>query len=1073
MKKTASFYLTMQPLCWRLLHSIAGVMDRAGGVALLAALALPGLTSRAGTSTSPGITAVHTFSALENESAPYINADGASPAAKMTLGKDGNLYGTTTAGGFNGAGNVFVVTTSGKFTNLYNFQGITSSNNPLANDYYDDFLPNELTAGPMNFFFGTTQSGGTNRNGTIFEVTSSGQEVDLYAFSAETTNASGNTTGANPDGMLPNGLVAGTNAIFYGTTQAGGANGTGTIFLVTPSGVFSNVYSFSDASTGANADGATPNGLTLGSDGNFYGTTQTGGANDAGTFFQWTTAGVLTPLYSFGATTNDAAWPQAALVQGPNGNFYGTSAYGGSNSSGTVFEISTNGAETVFYTFSGGNDGGLPNTALVLGTDGNFYGTTSAEGVNNDGTLFKITPAGVFTSLYSFAALNANSENPIGANPSAALAVGRDGCLYGGCLAGGANGTGTIFRYTNAAFVPLYQPPYIATQPPSKTSGLQGLWVTLTAVAKGALPLSCQWTKNKTNVLSDGGDISGSASTALRVGPLQAGDAGSYVLIVTNNYGATNSITVVLTVTPDTTPPGIKIASPAAGARTNAPVFAGTASDDARVTNVLWWLTNLNSSPLLNGTATLTNGGSNWFFAATPFPGTNILAVQSVGSSGLPSKYVQQTFFYKVSNALGLWPGGDGIGAFGGGAASVKNDPIPANGAFLNIGEGYSITAVPVGLSLFSNWVGSSALGAFTNPGATLPFVMQSNMVLTANFATNFFVPARGTYNGLFANPNPNAVAEESSGMLQGLTLGTNGAFSGKLLLGATTFNLGAKFDVSGNFSTNFGSASTPGGKLYVNLTVNRAAREIAGTVSNTLWNANLTAEPAGTNLSSARYTVLLEPPPGAPSNTPPGDGYAQVTNHLGMVTFSGQLADGTSFSPAAAESPNGDVPVYASLYGNTGLLFGWINVTNLAAAAPSNTLTWIKKASRSTAYYTNGFTNTLLLQGGTWTNPPGKMPAIAMPEGQLIISNASLFLVFNVAVSNNDTLVKLPGSPINSLTNSSIAPATGLLTVTFGNGNGKATTSGQGAVLQTQTNGGGFFLGTTNAGLILLLPPQ
>jgi uncharacterized repeat protein (TIGR03803 family) len=1069
MKKTAFFYMVTEPLCRWLLHFFAAVMDHRGGVALLAALALPGLSSHAGTTSNPGVTVVHTFSAPEPVSSYFINADGASPAARMTLGKDGNLYGTTTAGGLNGAGNVFVLTTSGKLTNLYNFQGIIESNNPLANDYYHDFRPNELTAGPMNFFFGTTQAGGTNKNGTIFEVSSSGQEADLYTFSAQTTNG----TGANPDGISPNGLVAGTNAIFYGTTQAGGANGTGTIFQVTPSGVFSNLYSFSaqDLSTGINADGVNPNGLTLGSDGNFYGTTQLGGANGAGTFFQWTTAGALTPLYSFGATTNDAAWPQAALVQGPNGSFYGTSALGGSNYIGTIFEISTNGAETVLYTFSGGNDGSEPNTALALGTDGNFYGTTPAGGVNYNGTLFKITPAGVFTSLYSFAALNANSENPIGANPSAALVVGRDGCLYGGCLAGGTNATGTIFRYTNSVFVPPDQPPFLATQPPSKTSGLEGTWVTLSAVAKGAPELYYQWRKNNTNVLSDGGDISGSATTALRVGPLQAGDAGSYALFVTNNYGVTNSITVVLTVTPDTTPPSIKIASPAAGARTNAPVFAGTASDNARVTNVLWWLTNLNSSPLLSGTATLTNGGSNWFFAATPFPGTNILAVQSVDSSGLKSKFVAQTFFYKVTNALGLWAGGDGIGAFGGGAASVKNDPIPANGAFLNIGEGYSITGVPMGLSLFSNWVGSSALGAFTNTSATLPFVMQSNMVLTANFATNFFVPAHGTYNGLFANTN--AVAEESSGMLQGLLLATNGTFSAKLLMAATTYSLSSRFDVSGNFSTNLGSASAPGGKLYVNLTVNRAAREIVGTVSNTLWNANLTAELAGTNLPSARYTVLLQPPAGAPSNTPPGDGYAQVTNHLGMVTFSGKLADETVFTPAAAESPNGDVPVYASLYGNTGLLYGWINLTNLAAAAPSNTLTWIKKASRSTAFYTNGFTNTLLLQGGTWTSPPAKTPAIVMPEGTLIISNASLFLTFNVAVSNNNTLVKLPGSPPNSLTSSSIAPATGLLTVTFGNGNGKATTSGLGAVLQSQTNGGGFFLGTTNAGLILLLPPQ
>ena len=1043
-------------------------MDRHGRPALLAALALPGLSSHAGAGASTGVTAVHTFSAPELAyPSPVMTPDGASPAARMTLGKDGNFYGTTTTGGLNGAGIVFLLTPSGNLTNLYNFEGVMTSYGVV----YYDFAPGELTAGPKNYFFGTTQRGGIYQNGTIFEVSSSGQVVDLHTFSAETTNASGNPTGANPDGMLPSILVAGTNAIFYGTTQYGGANGAGTIFQVTPNGVFSNLYSFSDASSGVNADGATPNGLTLGADGNFYGTTQAGGANGDGTFFQWTTAGVLTPLYSFGATPNDAAQPQAPLVQGPNGSFYGTSASGGSNYNGTIFEISTNGAETVLYTFSGGNDGSEPNTALALGTDGNFYGTTQAGGVNYYGTLFKITPAGAFTSMYSFAAMNANSENPIGAYPSAALAVGRDGCLYGGCLAGGANGTGTIFRYTNSLFVPPYQPPYIAAQPPSKTNGLQGMWVTLSAVAKGAPPLSYQWTKNTTNVLSDGGDISGSATAALVVGPLQASDAGSYALIVTNNYGVTNSITVVLTVTPDSTPPGIKIASPAAGVRTNAPVFAGTATDNARVTNVLWWLTNLNSGPVLNGTATLTNGGSNWFFVATPYPGTNILAVQSVNAGGWPSKYVQQTFFYKVTNALGLWAGGDGIGVFSGGAASVKNDPIPANGALLNIGEGYSITAAPKGISLFSNWVGSSALGAFTNTGATLPFVMQSNMVLTANFATNFFVPARATYNGLFASAN--GVAAESSGMLQNLQLATNGAFSARLLMAAGTNSLSGQFNVAGNFSTNLGSAGAPGGKLYVNLTVNRAARQIAGTVSNALWNASLTAEPAGTNLPSARYTVLLPPAAGAPANTPPGDGYAQVTNHLGMVTFSGQLADGTVFTPAAAESPNGDVPVYAGLYGNSGLLFGWINATNLGAAAPSNTLTWIKKAGRTTTLYTNGFTNSLLLQGGTWTNPPARTPAIALPQGTLIISNASFFLTFNVAVSNNNTLVKLAGSPTNSLTNSTIAPSTGLLTVTFGNGNGKATTTGLGAVLQSQTNGGGFFLGTTNAGLVLLLPPQ
>jgi hypothetical protein len=191
------------------------------------------------------------------------------------------------------------------------------------------------------------------------------------------------------------------------------------------------------------------------------------------------------------------------------------------------------------------------------------------------------------------------------------------------------------------------------------------------------------------------------------------------------------------------------------------------------------------------------------------------------------------------------------------------------------------------------------------------------------------------------------------------------------------------------------------------------------------------------------------------------------------MVTFfNAELADGTSFTPSAAESQNGDFPVYASLYGNAGLLLGWIHLTNLEAGPPGNTLAWIKPGSRLYPPYTNGFTNTLVVQGGLWTNTPKNTPAIVMPEGQLGISNANLLLTFSVSVSNNNVLVKLPGSPTNSLTGS-IAPATGLLTVTFGNGNGKATTAGLGAILQSQTNGGGFFLGTTNAGSISLLPAR
>jgi hypothetical protein len=249
---------------------------------------------------------------------------------------------------------------------------------------------------------------------------------------------------------------------------------------------------------------------------------------------------------------------------------------------------------------------------------------------------------------------------------------------------------------------------------------------------------------------------------------------------------------------------------------------------------------------------------------------------------------------------------------------------------------------------------------------------------------------------------------------------------------------------------------------------------QITGTVSGTnggSWVANLAANRA-TNNGSAEYTMLLLPSEAGVAGLPPGDGWVSMPNHAGVITVGGALADGTSLTAVSQTVPvdeTGAVPVYDSLYGNTGLLLGWVNLTSLDGTPSTNALTWIKKPSRATTLYTNGFTNWVFPQGGLWVNPPVKTPAIALTNGMLVISNTGLFLTFNVAVSNNNALVKLGKLPTNSLTGS-ITAKTGLLTITFENGAGKETT-GTGAVLQNATNGGGFFLGNTNAGSIILQP--
>jgi uncharacterized repeat protein (TIGR03803 family) len=262
----------------------------------------------------------------------------------------------------------------------------------------------------------------------------------------------------SPMGQTPDtALVQGSDGNFYGTTTGGGTNSSGTVFKISTNGALTTLYSF------AGNDGANPEaGLVEAGDGNFYGTTYSGGTVSYpgnGTVFRISTNSALTSLYSF-TGSNDGAYPAAALVQGNDGYFYGTTSGGGTNNSGTVFKISTNGALTSLYSFTGSNDGAYPAAALVQGNDGYFYGTTSGGGTNNSGTVFKISTNGALTGLYSFTGSND------GASPNG-LVQASDGNFYGTTEAGGNFFTnyydlmpislGTVFKIsTNGALTSLY-----------------------------------------------------------------------------------------------------------------------------------------------------------------------------------------------------------------------------------------------------------------------------------------------------------------------------------------------------------------------------------------------------------------------------------------------------------------------------------------------------------------------------------------------------------------------------------------------------------------------------------------
>jgi uncharacterized repeat protein (TIGR03803 family) len=282
------------------------------------------------------------------------------------------------------------------------------------------------------------------------------------------------------DAGQPNGpLLQASDGNFYGTTRAGGSNlcrppdniPCGAIFKVTPAGVETVLYSFGASAT----DAYTPLGpLIQGTDGALYGTTASGGTTGAGTVFKMTLDGTYTVLYSFGATPTDGIVPASGLMQASDGNFYGTTSSGGTNSCfnipqngancGTVFRLTPAGVETVLYSFGASvSDGVEPNGPLIQASDGNLYGTTTNGGANacstsgethDCGTLFKITLAGVESVLYSFGTSLAD-----GIAPQGPLVQGSDGALYGttasggGGTCGGSYGCGTVFRLDSSGMV--------------------------------------------------------------------------------------------------------------------------------------------------------------------------------------------------------------------------------------------------------------------------------------------------------------------------------------------------------------------------------------------------------------------------------------------------------------------------------------------------------------------------------------------------------------------------------------------------------------------------------------------
>ena len=492
-----------------------------------------------------------TLSTLTNFTGTGAGTNGGHPDAGLTEDSaTGNLFGTTQEGGANGKGTVFELTKSSGYTTeniLVNFTGTNG------------FIPyGDLTEDNSGNLFGTTEVGGANGLGTVFELTKSSGYTSLttlfsFAPVSQLPPGDSNSTGALPTAAL---TVDSSTGNLFGTTEVGGTNGYGTVFELTKtSGYTTENILVNFTGTGAGTNGGYPfAALTEDSSGNLFGTTSQGGANGYGTVFEltkssgYTTENILVNFTGTGAGTN-GGYPHAALtVDSSTGNLFGTTLQGGANGYGTVFELTKSSSyttENILVNFTGtgaGTNGAGPYAAVTEDSSGNLFGTTYQGGANGYGTVFELTKSSGYTTeniLVNFTGTGAGTN---GAGPYAAVTEDSSGNLFGTTYQGGANGYGTVFELsgtvtlvsgnnqTGAVASPL-PAPLVVQVTDAEGNPVSGVTVHWAAIGGGSV-------SSPTSVT----DANGDASMTATLGTI-AGSSNNLYIASVSGYSSTATFT--------------------------------------------------------------------------------------------------------------------------------------------------------------------------------------------------------------------------------------------------------------------------------------------------------------------------------------------------------------------------------------------------------------------------------------------------------------------------------------------------------------------------------------------------
>ncbi len=510
------------------------------------------------------------------------------------------------------------------------------------------------------------------------------------------------------------------------------------------------------------------------------------------------------------------------------------------------------------------------------------------------------------------------------------------------------------------------------------------------------------------------------------------------------------SATIGVGVIIDVTPPTITITSPTSAsiysATTANLMLGGTASDDVAVTNVRWSNDRGGSGDAV--------GTTNWTASGILLQsGVNVItvtardAMNNVGTDTL-------TVSYSPSGALLVLTSGSG---------TVTPN---LNGQILQLGKSYTITARPGAGYVFAGWTGSITAGT-----RSLSFVLQSNLVLQANFVPNPFGSVAGTYNGLFQETNE--IAQHSSGNFI-LTVTSAGSFTGKLRNGPANYSLRGQFDANGHAHVSINRPNMTPLLIELQLDLTSGSDRIGGSVQDANWTAVLDGDRAvfdgKTRLAPQQglYTVAFGYE-GASADEPYGIGYGTLrVDAAGRLKLQGSLSDGTKITQQVAISKAGRWPCYLPLYANQGSILSWLVVTNSASNSVSGQLSWIKPSVANAKFYPAGFAVTMPVSGSLYGPPAAGQKVLQLTNGEVVLDGGDL----DRAVTNFFTLNANNQVSATNKLSVSIALANGSFKGSVLNPVTRRAIPFSGVLLQNRNAGWGYFTGTNLSGRVYVGAP-